>query len=370
MSFTRRRRDRRMPAGARQLRAGDLGERAAAAQPPSECPELTLLVTSCEALHVRAEDLPTRPTDGPAAGRLCPGDRPTTASPRPSSRSSTGRASPARDSRLTDDNAAAVAYSAFGSTACRSPSSCGCSFLRLFSPEALRDTSRGPAGDSSEAAPATSRRASRRCAAAIDWSYQLLPPRAAAVRAAGGVRRREVTAIEAVVGDVGDRSTASRSTCSTGSRAGREEPAPAGGRAGAPSRGWRCSRRSTSPPPTAWTSDPDLAVRGALGACHALHGPGPVAARGPRGARARVALKRWATTSRTSASRGRTGSRRRPDQLNKLAKALLDPGRGPRLVPGRGPAGDRDARRPGHGAVLPGRAGPGDRAATMPPGRC
>ena len=203
-----------------------------------DCPEVKLLVTSREPLHVRAEHVYRRAAAGlPPAGRG-PVSRPRSSSGYEAVQLFVDRARAVRpDFQLDDDNAAAVGDICRRLDGLPLAIELAAARLRLFSPEALRDR----LGSRLELLRSASRDLPERqqtLRATIEWSYQLLEPgeqrlfESLAVFADADLR-----AVEAVVGGDGRagrdrrrrhggarvacsrRASSARSMCPTASRA-------------------------------------------------------------------------------------------------------------------------------------------------------
>ncbi len=170
----------------------------------SECPRLTVLATSREALHVRAEQVfPVPPLTLPPEGRE-----------RPSASRIGGyeavqlfvdRARVVRpDFELTDDNAAAVAEICRRLDGLPLAIELAAARLRLFSPDVLRDRLGDRLG-LLRSGPRDLPERQQTLRATMDWSYELLEP---------GEQRlyelmamfadAEVSAVEAVAEDLGE----------------------------------------------------------------------------------------------------------------------------------------------------------------------
>ena len=277
----------------------------------SDCPELTVLATSREALHVRAEQVfavPPLALPPPDRGRATAEaigeseavqlfvDRAHVVDP---------------DFELTDDNASAVAEICRRLDGLPLAIELAAARLGLFSPDVLRDRLDDRLG-LLRSGPRDLPVRQQTLRSTIDWSYELLEP--------GEQRLFELLAVFAdadVTADRvgcrrrrGDRRRGGRRPRWTG-RARREEPAAPGGRAG-----WRAAGRDAPDDPgvrrrPARRSDRTSAARARR--AHATH-YAELARRlraGLAGAGRETAPRTAGRpTSRTCASRGPTGWRR------------------------------------------------------------
>ena len=175
----------------------------AIAQLLSDCPGLTVLATSREALHIRAEQTFAVPPLGlPSAGR----GKETAAAVRDSEAVQLflDRARVVRpEFELTDDNAEAVAEICRRLDGLPLAIELAAARLRLFSPEVLRDRLDDRLG-LLRSGPRDLPERQQTLRAAMDWSYELLDPGEQRLFELLAVfADAEVTAIEAVVDEVG-----------------------------------------------------------------------------------------------------------------------------------------------------------------------
>ena len=168
-----------------------------------DCPELKLLVTSREALHVRAEHLyAVPPMTLPPAGM------------RRASAEQTGRYEAVQlfverarivrpDFRLTDENAAAVSEICLRLDGLPLAIELAAARLRLFSPEALRDRLGSRLGLLRSGARDLPER-QQTLRATIEWSYQLLePPEQRLLELLSVFSDADLVAVERVASDIG-----------------------------------------------------------------------------------------------------------------------------------------------------------------------
>ena len=176
---------------------------AAVAQLLSDCPGLTVLATSREPLHVRAEQLfPVLPLALPPEDH----GRVTAAAIRDVAavRLFVDRAHVVRpEFEVTDDNAAAVAEICRRLDGLPLAIELAAARLRLFSPEVLRDRLDDRLG-LLRSGPRDLPERQQTLRAAMDWSYELLSPGEQRLfEMLAAFASAEVTAIEAVIDDAG-----------------------------------------------------------------------------------------------------------------------------------------------------------------------
>ncbi len=290
----------------------------------SDCPGLTVLATSREALHVRAEQVfAVPPLSLPPPGRgqetaHAIGDAEAV-------QLFVDRARVVRpEFELTDDNAPAVAEICRRLDGLPLAIELAAARLGLFSPDVLRDRLDDRLG-LLRSGPRDLPERQQTLRSTIDWSYELLEPGEQRLFELLAVfADAEVGAIEAVAARRRGGRRRGRRRPRRAVRARREEPPAAGGRAG-----WRAAgrdapddprvrRRSARPATGRRVADPPGARRRTTrtwrtGCARISAGPG-----------VRPPCAGWTRTSRTSGSRGPSGSRRADlERLDALAKALL-----------------------------------------------